>query len=465
MFEKRLRFFRSILFLTDLAIVALCWMGAYFWRFHAPIVPVTKGIPEITLYLTLLFLVLGVFAVALPASGLYKRPWATVSQMWWPALRGATTGVIFAITLTYFLRPYDFSRLVFAQFYFLVVTGIIISRPLAHLVLKKIYSERVGEGVVIIGAEELGRQVAANIRKHPELGMRLMGFLSRREEMQGGMIDGLPVMGDYASLKTIINDLHPQVIIIALPLEAHQRIHEILEQVDDEIVDIKIVPDLYRFMKLRGSVEEFEGMPIIGLSGSPLEGWNRVAKRAVDIAGSLFGIIIFSPVMLFTAIGVKLSSPGPVLYRQIRMGMDGRTFNMLKFRSMPVDAEEECGPVWACEDDARPTKFGAFIRRYSLDEMPQFFNVLRGEMSLVGPRPERPELIQEFRKNIPGYMLRHHTKAGITGWAQVNGWRGNTSLERRIEHDLYYIENWSLWFDVKIMLATVGKVLSDPNAY
>lgn len=465
MFEKRLRFFRSILFLTDLGIVAVCWIAAYFWRFYAPVVPITKGIPEFTLYLTLLFLVLAVFAMALPASGLYRRPWASISQMWWPALRGTTTGVIFAVTLTYFLRPYDFSRLVFAQFYFLVIVFIIISRPIAHLILKKIYSERVGEGVLIIGAEDLGRQVAANIRKHPELGMRLMGFLSRRQDLQGGMIDGLPIMGDYGSLKTIINDMHPQVIIIALPLEAHQRINELLEQVDDEIVDIKIVPDLYRFMKLRGSVEEFEGMPIIGLAGSPLEGWNRVAKRTVDIIGSIIGILIFSPIMFITAIGVKLSSPGPILYRQERMGMDGRTFNMLKFRSMPMDAEADCGPVWACEDDCRPTRFGALIRRYSIDEMPQFFNVFRGEMSLVGPRPERPELIQEFRKNIPGYMLRHHTKAGITGWAQVNGWRGNTSLERRIEHDLYYIENWSLWFDIRIMLATVGKVFSDPNAY
>ncbi|ADK83828.1 Undecaprenyl-phosphate glucose phosphotransferase [Desulfarculus baarsii DSM 2075] len=465
MFEKRLRFFRSLLFVVDLAVVALCWIAAYFWRFFAPLFPVTKGVPDLDLYLTLLFLVLAVFAVALPASGIYRRPWARPAQVWWPALRASATGVIMAVTLTYFLRPYDFSRMVFAQFFALIFVALILARPLMQAAMRRFYNERAGEGVLIIGAEELGRQVAANIQKHPELGLRVVGFLSRRPEMIGKQIDGLSVLGGYQAIKGILAGGSVHMLIIALPLAAHDRINEVLEQVADEAVDVKIVPDLYRFMKLRGSVEEFEGMPVIGLAGSPLEGWSRLVKRAVDIVGSLAGIVLLGPLMLAAAIGVRLSSPGPIFYRQERMGMDGRLFSMLKFRSMPVGAEDECGPVWACEDDCRPTRFGAFMRKYSIDETPQFFNVLRGEMSLVGPRPERPELIAEFRKQIPGYMLRHRTKAGITGWAQVNGWRGNTSLEKRIEHDLYYIENWSPWFDFQIMLRTVGRVLFDPNAY
>jgi exopolysaccharide biosynthesis polyprenyl glycosylphosphotransferase len=212
-------------------------------------------------------------------------------------------------------------------------------------------------------------------------------------------------------------------------------------------------------------VEEFEGLPIIGLRGTPMVGWNRVLKRAVDIAGSALGLLVLSPLLLLLALAVKLTSPGPVLYRQKRMGLDGRVFHMLKYRSMRMDAEKECGPVWACPDDPRRTKLGSFMRRTSLDELPQLINVLRGEMSLVGPRPERPEFIAEFKTNVPHYMMRHMMKAGITGWAQINGWRGNTSLEKRIEHDLYYIKNWSLGLDFRIMALTLVRGVLHPNAY
>ena len=194
-------------------------------------------------------------------------------------------------------------------------------------------------------------------------------------------------------------------------------------------------------------------------------GWNRVLKRILDLVGGMLALLIFSPLMALIALLVKLTSRGPALYRQERMGLDGRTFQALKFRSMYVEAEEATGAVWARENDTRRTRLGIWLRRFSLDELPQLFNVLCGEMSLVGPRPERPVLIQEFKSRIPHYMLRHKVKAGITGWAQVNGWRGNTSLEKRIEHDLYYIERWSIWFDLKILLLTLFRGFVDPNAY
>lgn len=465
MFQKRLQFYRSVLFACDLALVAVCWLGSYFLRFYAPVVPVTKGVPDLSLYLTLLFLVLAVFAATLPAMGLYKRPWASPGQVWFPVARAVALGVLLAVSLTYFLRPYDFSRLVFLHFWVLTTVAMLAARPVLQWAWRRTHPQEAGEGVIIVGVEDLGREVAANIKKHPELGLRIAGFVTRRPSRVGGDVDGSRVLGLYNELPTVLAEHDAQVVIIALPLDAHDRIIEIMNQLADEMVDVKIVPDLFRFMALRGSVEEFEGMPIIGVRGSPLEGWGRVAKRLMDIAGSLTAILLFSPLMLAAALAVKLTSRGPVLYRQERMGMDGRVFTMLKFRSMRCDAEAECGPVWAQPGDPRCTPVGRLMRRTSIDEFPQFFNVLRGDMSLVGPRPERPEFIADFRKNVPRYMLRHKMKAGITGWAQVNGWRGNTSLERRIEYDIQYIENWSPWLDIKIIFRTLALGFVGPNAY
>ena len=465
MFQQRLKFFRSILYLGDLALVGLAWFGAYFLRFYLPILPVTKGIPAISLYIMLFLLVLADFAVVLPLSGLYRRPWAGTGHALWPVLRGVLIGVVVAVTLTWFLRPYDFSRLVFLHFFVLLSLGLLLYRPVLRHFWRRAYPENAGERVLIVGSKELAAQVAANIKKNPVLGLSLVGFLSREADKVGSQIAELPVLGTFAQVADIVAQQHIQVVIIALPLGAHESLPKILDGLSEELVDVRIVPDLYRFMSLGSTVESFEGMPIIGLRGSRLEGWPRVLKRVIDVSGSLLFVMIFSPLMALIAIGVKLSSPGPVLYRQKRMGLDGVEFEMYKFRTMRVGAEAETGPVWAKPDDPRRTRLGAILRRTSLDELPQFFNVLSGEMSLVGPRPERPELITQFRSQIPGYMLRHMVKAGITGWAQINGWRGNTDLAKRIEHDLYYIENWSLIFDIKIILLTPFRGLINPHAY
>ena len=211
--------------------------------------------------------------------------------------------------------------------------------------------------------------------------------------------------------------------------------------------------------------EDFEGIPFIHLRDSPLHGWSRIVKRSFDIVFSAAVLALLWPVMLAIALGVKLSSPGPIFYPQDRMGLDGQRFRMLKFRTMGQDAEADTGPVWASVGDTRRTRLGTFLRRFSLDELPQFVNVLRGQMSVVGPRPERPVFVEQFRRTVPGYMLRHKVKSGLTGWAQVNGLRGNTSLEKRIQFDIEYIERWSLWLDFKIITLTVFRVLFDRNAY
>jgi Undecaprenyl-phosphate glucose phosphotransferase len=229
-------------------------------------------------------------------------------------------------------------------------------------------------------------------------------------------------------------------------------------------VDIKIIPDLYQFVSVGGAIEEFEGLPVISLQESPIDGINLVTKRILDLTLALTISIVISPLLLLIAILVKTTSRGPIFYKQERVSVDGSSFSILKFRTMYTDAETH-GPGWTTKGDSRVTPLGRFLRSWSLDELPQLLNVLRGDMSIVGPRPERPVFINEFRQRIPRYMLRHKVPAGMTGWAQVNGWRGDTSIDKRIEYDLYYIENWSLALDLKILFMTIFKGFRDRNAY
>jgi exopolysaccharide biosynthesis polyprenyl glycosylphosphotransferase len=225
------------------------------------------------------------------------------------------------------------------------------------------------------------------------------------------------------------------------------------------------VPDLLQYITFRAGVEDMDGLPVVHLTQVPMTGWMSLVKRTLDLAISSAALVVLSPLLGAIAAAIRLSDGGPVLYRQRRMGLDGRPFDILKFRSMRVGAEEDTGPTWAQPDDPRRTRVGRFLRQWSLDELPQLWNVLRGEMSLVGPRPERPEFVREFKEKFPQYMVRHRVRAGITGWAQVNGWRGNTSLSKRIEYDLYYIENWSLSLDFRILWMTLRHGLRHRNAY
>jgi Undecaprenyl-phosphate glucose phosphotransferase len=248
-------------------------------------------------------------------------------------------------------------------------------------------------------------------------------------------------------------------LYVALPLEEHAKMMKVIEEASRECVDVKIVPDLLQFVALRARLEDLDGVPIINLNDVPLQGLNAVVKRLIDMAISAVALAILAIPFGIIALAIRLTSPGPIFYRQTRMGLDGRAFTVLKFRSMYHDAEAETGPIWARDQDPRCTPLGRVLRRFDIDELPQVLNVLKGEMSLVGPRPERPFFVEQFKQRFPQYMLRHKVKSGITGWAQVNGWRGNTSIEKRIEYDLYYIENWSVSLDLKIMWLTIVKGL------
>ncbi len=467
MLKKHSQIFVTLLFVADILVISFSWVISYYLRFYIGIIPVYKEIPSFSFYLQLLLPVIIIWGIIFKASGLYApmRISSHINEVF-KIFRASSLAILIFIALTYFASEYKFSRVVFFYFWIINVLGFSLSRTVLRKILK--YFRRKGYNlrfVLIVGAGKLGRQVAEGIIRHPQLGLRVKGFLTRNTKKIGELIDGIPVLGFYEDVQKVAGEQGIDQVFIALPLEEHLRLKTVLENIEDVMVDVKIVPDLYQFVTLRGGIEELGKLPVISLRDSPMYGWNRIIKRTGDLVFALASIVLTLPLTIPISLIIKLTSPGPVFYKQERMGIDGKIFNMFKFRSMAVDAEKDTGAVWATENDSRRTKFGALLRKLSLDELPQLINVLNGEMSIVGPRPERPVFIKNFRKSIPQYMLRHTMKTGITGWAQVNGWRGNTSLEKRIKFDLLYIENWSLAFDLKIIWLTLWKGLINKNAY
>lgn len=344
--------------------------------------------------------------------------------------------------------------------------ALVIERPFIRLVLRMLRRRGFNQRqIVIVGTGELGKDLARRLAKSPWAGLQVAGFFVADDELPGATIEGRAVLGRLADLPSYVEREGIDQVWITLALRDEDKVRQIQHGLRHSTADIRFVPDIFGFRLLNHSVTEVAGLPVLNLSTTPMTGLNRMMKALEDRLLALLILMLVSPLMLVIAIGVKLSSPGPIFYRQERVGWAGQPFMMLKFRSMPTDAEHGTGPVWARSGEKRATPFGAFLRRTSLDELPQFINVLKGEMSIVGPRPERPVFVDKFKDEIPDYMKKHLVKAGITGWAQVNGWRGDTDLSKRIEYDLFYIENWSLWFDLKIIFLTLFKGLMNKNAY
>ena len=462
MLKSHSRLFEQLSLVADLTLIAGCWVGAYLVRFY---VLRATDIPAFSGYALQLLPILIVWGVAFKTFDLY-RPHRLASHLseWLDIAKASTLGVLVLVALmTFLFRSYDYSRLVIALFWAASIVACSLSRAVFREGLRVArrhgYNQRYA---VIVGGGEPAAEVLRVLRRRPDAGIRVLGVLSDKYQR-----DGLEArwLGAPEEIRAVLDANTVDIVILALPHADYPRMSAVLNEIGDDPVAIHFVPDVFSLASLRGGIEEFEGLPVIHLRESPLYGWNRVLKRAFDVLLGTVALAAALPVMLGVALAVRLTSRGPILYRQERMGLDGRRFWMLKFRTMHVDAEAESGPQWARPDDPRRTGVGAVLRRWSLDELPQLVNVLRGEMSLVGPRPERPGFVAEFRQRVPGYMLRHKVKAGITGWAQINGWRGNTSIEKRIEYDLYYIERWSLGFDLAILLRTVWRGFRNRNAY
>lgn len=466
MLKANSRLFEQLTLATDLVLIAGCWLLAYLIRFYVIGPPlVTASIPPLGDYLLQLVPILLVWGISFRWFGLY-RPRRLGSRLseWADIAKASTLGVLVLVAImTFAFKRTEYSRVVIVYFWLLSIVAASLWRAIFREGLR--FARRRGMNLrhaLVIGGGEPAAEVIRMLRKRPDVGIQLLGVVGPRPE-RGELADRW--LDEFKGLRAVLDRHVVDVVFVALPHTEYGRLSEILGEIGDDPVTIHLVPDVYGLATLRGGIEEVEGVPLVHLRESPLHGWNQVLKRAFDLGVGAATLVVASPLMLSIALAVRLTSGSPVLYRQERMGLDGRPFEMLKFRTMRLDAETGTGPVWARPDDPRRTLFGAFLRRWSLDELPQLWNVLRGEMSLVGPRPERPPLVEEFRRQVPGYMLRHKVKAGMTGWAQIHGWRGNTSLDRRIEHDLYYIQNWSLRLDCKIMLKTLWRGLVNRNAY
>jgi Undecaprenyl-phosphate glucose phosphotransferase len=459
------RFLEQLMLVGDLLLVAASWLLAYCLRFYVIVPPITGGaVPPPGPYLLMLLPILVVWGVSFRAFDLYRprRIGSHLSEAADIAKASTMGALVLVAVMAFFFKGYEYSRVVIVYFWLLSIGGVWFSRAAFREILR--FARRRGYNrrcAVIVGDGEPAAVVVQRIQSRPDVGIQVLGLVGDDKDGVGG----IRWLGGYSDLRAVLDAHEVDHVILALAHEDYARLPGLLDAVGDEPVTIHVVPDLFRFTSLRGGVEDFEGIPFIHLRDSPLHGWNSLGKRVFDLVFSAAVLVLLSPVILALAAVVKLTSPGPIFYRQERMGLDGQRFAMLKFRTMRLDAEVQTGPVWAPPGDSRRTALGTFLRRFSLDELPQFVNVLRGQMSVVGPRPERPVFVERFRRTVPGYMLRHKVKSGITGWAQVHGLRGNTSLEKRIQYDLEYIERWSLWLDLKVILLTVTRVLFDRNAY
>jgi Undecaprenyl-phosphate glucose phosphotransferase len=461
---------------SDALLGLTAFILAYTIRFHTSLIPITKGVPPLRQYINLLPFIAVLVPLGFHLQSLYRlRRGRSRVDDFFAVFVGTILAVVLGIIATLYVQTYiapndrgafQVSQAVWGLFLFLNVALTYALRELMREVFERRWRAGLGlKRVLIAGSGELGRLVADKIIEHRELGYLIVGFVDNRAAGDHLGYRGLPLLGTIEEAPSIALRETIDHLYVALPPEQHVQMIGLIEATSRECIDVKVVPDLLQVIALRARLEDLDGVPVINVNEPSLQGFNSLVKRAIDIVVSATALVLLVlPIALVAAL-VRLTSKGPVFYRQERMGLDGKSFTIVKFRSMSNDAERETGPVWAERDDPRVTAFGRFLRQSNMDELPQLWNVLRGDMSMVGPRPERPHFVEQFKYRIPQYMLRHKVKAGLTGWAQVNGWRGNTALEKRIEYDLYYIENWSVRLDLKIIWLTLTKSFFHKHAY
>jgi Undecaprenyl-phosphate glucose phosphotransferase len=467
--EKKHRALASIYLINDAVASNLAMLAAWFLRFSLEVIPVTKGQQDFATYAMLLPIVTVVFPLAFAVQGLYRiRPTRSKTEEWLSVAIGSLVGTVVLSGVLLWVRPGNpdviYSRATLAMFMVCAMLFVIVGRVVVRSVVEG--RHRAGKDldrVLIAGNGELARAVMERVSAlRDQLGFRIVGYLRNGDDSPLGDLECLGTIDDA---ERIVREQRIEHVFVALPHASSQATMTLLDRLMRSLVSIHVVPDLLQFMVLRSRVEDIDGLPTINLSETPLEGWSRFVKRGFDLVVAAAALVVLSPLMMLVAIAIWIEDRGPIFYRQVRMGLDGKPFDIFKFRSMRVGAENDTGAKWAERDDPRRTRVGRLIRAWSVDELPQLFNVLLGDMSVVGPRPERPQFVEQFRAEFPHYMLRHKVRAGMTGWAQVHGWRGNTSIRMRIEHDLYYIENWSLMLDLKILFMTLVHGLRHENAY
>ena len=454
----------------DVLAALLAFIVAYFVREIFPITPLPPDPPGLDFYLPTMAIHLFSILLAAYLSRLYHVPRAASRFDIGYRILGAVSLAVFLSvafqTLLFKNSPFetDYPRTLLVYVWVFTVIMLVLGRELNNQIVFRLRQRGVArDDVLIVGDGEAARYIVQKVQWSPQLGYDLVGVVT---ESGRGNVLGLPALGDYADLPVLIDEFEVDSVIIALPELDRDQLVNLVTLSQRGQVDIKVYPDVFAYMSAGLSVDDLGGMPLLRVRDVALQGWRLSLKRALDVTGAGIALVILSPMLVGLAVIVKLTSGGPVFFYQPRMGLDGKMFPVLKYRTMRTDAEED-GPGWTVEDDPRVTPIGRILRKTNADELPQFINVLLGQMSLVGPRPEQEPYVVQFRSYIPRYMERHQMKAGLTGWAQVNGLRGDTSIEERTKYDLWYVENWSLWLDIKILIRTSIQTVTgrNPNAY
>ncbi len=468
MTKIRERLYISYLFIATILVIPISMFLSFYIRFN--FIPAPKGVPSIHQYILFFIVAFLIHEFILYLQGFFKfKLKKGVLDTLYEVFFNYFSTVFIALAFFSYLRSYNFIGYEISHKFLLIyfVFGIIClsaTERFFRFVLKKSYqnpkNRRKG---LIIGFNETGKKLSGRLLKYKDWGIDIIGFIDENKSDED--FRGISIIGNYEDLEDIIVNYNVKDVFITIPLKDYDRIIELIRIANKNLAEIKIVPDIIHLLSIKAELQHIEDIPIINLNDIPLKGWKAVSKRVLDLSLSFIGLIFLLPVLGVVAVLIKITSEGPVFYLQERVGIDGKVFKIIKFRTMVKDAEKDRGPVWSpTSDDPRITKIGRFLRKYSIDELPQLINVLKGEMSLVGPRPERPVFVEKFKKELPHYMLRHKVKAGMTGWAQVHGLRGNTSIDDRVKYDLYYIENWTLKLDLKILWMTFLRLgFVDPN--
>jgi exopolysaccharide biosynthesis polyprenyl glycosylphosphotransferase len=464
-----------LLVLTDVAMLILAFALGYLARMSLPLFRIPDAQPDFTLYLPTLAMQIVTILTLFYFSRMYHQPRAVSRiDMARNVIGLVTIGSLMVMSFQelFFrgslLDPVDYPRSLFFYVLFFSIVFVMGGRVMHRTLVRQLRLRGIErDNLLIVGMGKIARDLARKVKNSPELGYEIVGIVSPRSQQNvKEKISGIAVIGTAQDLPRLIDEYRVEQVIIATPDAQRGELVDLITLCQRGRVDIKVYPDMLAYIAGDLNLGELGDIPLITVRDLSLRGWKLSLKRGLDVIGSLCGLIILSPLLLMTAILIRLESPGSVFYTQERMGLDGRPFQMIKFRSMRNDAESK-GIGWTIKDDPRVTRIGRLMRRTNWDELPQLINVLIGEMSLVGPRPERPVYVQQFREHIPRYMERHREKAGMTGWAQVNGLRGDTSIAERTSYDLWYVENWSLWLDIKIILRTIFNTVlrRDDNAY
>lgn len=456
--------------ISDIVAIELAFLFSYWIRFNTNFLEIFRvggEIPSFSIYLTSSLIIIPIWLLILNSNKMYTPHRNNfLSDDFFSILKSITLGMLLIIGLAFFYREFSYSRFVIIVLWMSAISFVFCGRILIYVIRKRLLSRgRELRNAVIVGNNETANAVYEKLILNKLYGYNLLGYYASSQAQTNHAISNRKYLGTIDELIQSINNHEIEVALITLESPDFHQIYSILRETDGVNVELMLVPDVLGLMTSRIDIKEIEGIPFIKIKGVPITTWGRILKRMFDVLFSIVVLIFFFPVMILISVLIKLNSQGPVFYKQERIGLNGEIFNVYKFRTMRLDAEKETGPVWATKEDSRTTSIGKILRRTSLDELPQFLNTLRGEMSVVGPRPERPFFVDQFKNSVPKYLDRHLLKSGITGWAQVNGMRGQASIEERTKYDLYYIENWSLSLDIKIIMKTIKAVLFGKDAY